>query len=369
MCNLCDEKKAIDLRAHGFDWPLAEVKPAKRPSKAPKAPKPSEPKASVGAPKVKPTTHEELIQAVYGMALQLPTLTKEDKEKLRSIKLTYGAGPDGVRGITYYKLWSKQAKGKDAQVIPFVAVCATGQSDQLQVIGTTLHELGHVLAGWGAAHGPAWHAACERLGLVKVRAAGTEYSKENFIEEYGFRAALLRLPKPKDGAPVTALQAGLPVDPLGGLLGGLGIGTLKLKPCGAGYGAKGGKSRGKGSGSRLLKYSCGCTIVRASAGADLKAVCSKCGKAFKQDGEPVEPVDPPAAPPVAPAAPGAGPAKGKGKGKQKGKRPGQRAQRVGAAARSRMVNAPLIAPFPSPPAPQAPGGDSLAAILNRIDPK
>ncbi len=31
---------------------------------------------------------------------------------------------------------------------------------------TFLHELGHILAGWHAAHGPAWKAACRALGLA-----------------------------------------------------------------------------------------------------------------------------------------------------------------------------------------------------------
>jgi hypothetical protein len=233
----------------------------------------------------KPATHEALIDSVYRLALQLPTLTKADRDLLTSIKLTYGAGPDGVRGVTYYKLWTKNApkprKGaepKPTQVIPFVAICATGQSDHIQVIGTTLHELGHVIAGFEAAHGKAWIEACARLGLIGIKAAGTEYGPENFTTDHGFRKALLALPKPKDGAPVNAFGGGL-----GGLVlpPGLSLPPMRIKPCTAGYGAKGGKSRGKGSGSRLLKYSCGCTIVRASAGADFKATCGKCGETFK----------------------------------------------------------------------------------------
>ena len=40
---------------------------------------------------------------------------------------------------------------------------------------------------------------------------------------------------------------------------GLGVGTLRTmpRPCSAGQGTRGGTSRGKGSGSRLLKVQCG----------------------------------------------------------------------------------------------------------------
>lgn len=299
-------------------------------------------------------THEALIQAVYDLALRLPTLTKADRDLLKGIKLTYGAGPDGARGVTYYKLWAGKPtrKGEQATAIPFVAICATGQSDHIQVIGTTLHELGHVIAGWKAAHGPDWRAACARLGLVNVKAAGTEYSPENFSTESGFRAALLKLPKPNDGQPLAPIK-GPGIDPLSGLAGILG--GLKLKPCGAGIGARGGKSRGKGSGSRLLKYSCGCTIVRASAGADFKAICSKCKQPFKQEGGELPPEGGPQGGPVEPT-----PTPKKAKQPVEAPSKGNPAKLKGqaAAARSKAVNAPL---------PVKP--DGLAAILQRIDPK
>lgn len=373
MCNLCENSIPETKAAKGIANPFAALVPKKLP------------------------THEALVQAVYELALKLPTLTKQDRETLKGIKLTYGSGPDGVRGITYFKLWTKQTgKGREkkAAILPFVAVCATGQSDHIQVIGTTLHELGHVIAGLQAGHGPEWHAACARLGLVDVKAAGTEYSPANFIEAGGFRAALLKLPKPQDGAPIAPGKGGqLPPDILGllGKLGLSGVPTLKPRSCTAGWGTKGGKSRGKGSGSRLLLYTCGCTKVRASAGADFQATCGKCNKPFAlADGEPpAAPVEPPkggkgkaakkplpgpgkpkkGSKPVTPAGfakavskpssqPKAAPRNGSLKGKA-------------AAARALAVNAPLPQPQAAGAAGAAkqPGGDPLIDILNRIDPK
>ena len=363
MCNLCENSIPETKAAKGVANPFTALVPKKL------------------------ATHEALVQAVYELALKLPTLTKQDRETLKGIKLTYGSGPDGVRGITYFKLWTKQTgKGREkkAAILPFVAVCATGQSDHVQVIGTTLHELGHVIAGLQAGHGPQWHEACARLGLVDVKAAGTEYSPANFIEAGGFRAALMKLPKPQDGAPIAPGKGGeLPPDILGllGKLGLSGVPTLKPRSCTAGWGTKGGKSRGKGSGSRLLLYTCGCTKVRASAGADFQADCKKCGKAFAlADGEPKpDPETPPqggkgkAAPLSAVGA--QAPKKGKGgkapktggngKGKASAAPKRSFAPRSGAAAAQRAlaVNAPL------PKQPVNPEPDGLLAILNRIDPK
>lgn len=250
----------------------------------------------------KPVTHEKLVQAVYNLALQRPGLGNQEKEQLRAIKLTYGAGPDGVRGITYFSRWARPCKcgkvhGKEdkkgpkcspnSDLVPFVAVCATAQESLVQVVGTTLHELGHVLAGWQAAHGPDWHAACAKLGLVNVRAAGTAYTWDNF-ESGDWQKALQSLPQvTDDGRPADAQSM------LQGLIKLFGPNVrlpkvAKLKPCTAGWGVKGGKSRttplNQSPGSRLLLWECGCTpkpVKVRHAGGDLKAKCLVCGQEFR----------------------------------------------------------------------------------------
>lgn len=245
-------------------------------------------------------THESYVQAIYGVALD--TLRKardfEGYRALEAIKLTYGAGPDNVRGITYYRRWKAACgcagadKGKHgakcggSEAVPFVAICATAQESPVQVCGTTLHELGHVLAGMGAGHGPLWHASCAKLGLVDVQAAGTAYTWENFAPEV--RARLQALPVPTEGQPVSPLGAavGAPIGPWGSPL------TLpRLRPCGAGFGTRGGQSRGKGSGSRSLLYHCGCPKPRKVryCGTDLRAKCLDCGKAFKLQADSLPP--------------------------------------------------------------------------------
>jgi len=57
---------------------------------------------------------------------------------------------------------------------------------------------------------------------------------------------------------------------------------LKLRPCGAGVGAKGGKSRGAGSGSRLRKFVCDCGVIARVARDEFHATCSDCSTAFKR---------------------------------------------------------------------------------------
>jgi hypothetical protein len=207
-------------------------------------------------------THEAYISAVAEIAKGL--LVPEERAIVDQIKLVYGAGQSGLRGVTYYHKWNG-AKG--AEPAPFVEVCAFGQDSWLQVAGTTIHELGHVLAGFGSGHGPLWHKACERMGLRKIRAAGTEYKWAMFNPAIRERIALL--PRPDDGEPVKALSglSGLPT----------------MKACPVGIGTRGGKSRGKGSGSRLRLWECECEPkpFKARVASDnFDATCNCCHANF-----------------------------------------------------------------------------------------
>lgn len=211
-------------------------------------------------------THEEFIRAVADLAIS--RLNAEEAKAARSVKLVYGAGSPSLRGVTYYDRWH-EGNGPRA----FVEICAFGESSATQVAGTTIHELGHVLSRSG--HDRTWRAACARLGLTVRSAGGQDYAPEDFDPELW--KAIAALGEPADGKPSSAA-----LGPYGVPLGRVPKGP---RPCAAGRGARGGTSRGAGSGSRLLKYTCGCTIVRASKGADLRATCAKCGNEFTTEEE------------------------------------------------------------------------------------
>jgi hypothetical protein len=97
----------------------------------------------------------------------------------------------------------------------------------VQLAGTTIHELGHVLGGWQAGHGKDWRKACERLGLRRMKAAGTTYSWAMFAPE--LRTAITRLGTPTDGAPLNT--AATPR---------IGKRRVTVGPCTAGVGTRGG---------------------------------------------------------------------------------------------------------------------------------
>ncbi len=211
---------------------------------------------------MKDFTHEQYIQAVRNIVVQ--RLSAEERAAALDCKLVYGAGSKATRGVTYFGCW------KNGHDHAFAEVCAFGEDSPIQVAGTTLHELGHVLAGLGKGHGKGWLEACNRLGLLYVRAAGTKYSLACFAPD--IRSAIAALPTPTDGKP----------QPFGGF-GPNGIPLqLKLRPCGAGVGTKGGKSRGAGSGSRLRKFTCDCGVIARVARDEFRAKCDDCGSAFKR---------------------------------------------------------------------------------------
>ena len=216
-------------------------------------------------------THEQYIAAVAALAIAQLT-DPADRAKAGAIKLVYGAGNGGVRGVTYFNRWA--CKGTDCdhgEAHPFVEISAFGQESWLQVAGTTIHELGHVLAGWNAGHDRDWKAACERLGLRRIKAAGTAYTFAMF--KPGLRDAIAALPRPDEGEPAQSF-------------GTMKIGRRKVgsvPTCQAGLGTRGGKSRGPGSGSRLRKFTCGCNppqIIRASR-AVAGCTCDICGTAYQ----------------------------------------------------------------------------------------
>lgn len=206
-------------------------------------------------------THEAFIHAVQNLAMNQLPVGSPARDQVQAVKLVYGSGPNGTRGVTFFKRWSN---GKP-EPQPFVEISAFGQENAVQVAGTTLHELAHVIAGWQAGHGPAWKEACETLGLRNAKASDTCYCRAMFTPR--LREALAKLGEPTDGKPV-------PLE---------GMPQIKLKPCHAGMGVRSGKVvRGKGAGSRLRLWECTCGVKVRIASDDFQAVCLRCDTNFER---------------------------------------------------------------------------------------
>lgn len=212
-------------------------------------------------------THEQFLQAVFNY--HLGHVSAEDREKLAKVKLTYGLGDDGVRGVTMYGAWRR-----DGEPVDFIGMNAGAEESPCQLAGTCTHEIGHVLTR-GDGHGKLWKEKTASLGLRNPMAAGHTYHMSGF--EPGLRHFIASLGPIKDGAPAilggrTGLLAALLGQPI----------KLKVRSCGAGRGTRGGTSFGPGSGSRLRKYTCSCekpVIIRAATD-DLAAHCDHCAGPF-----------------------------------------------------------------------------------------
>ena len=172
----------------------------------------------------------------------------------------------GARGVTFYGAWANGTPGHD-----FLEVCAAGEETTVQIAGTTIHELGHCLAGNTAGHGAQWKAACKVLGLIHAEAAGQSYAPEHFAPDVW--AAVDALPIPDDGRPTFAHRGAGP---------GIITRPVMPRPCPLGIGTRGGRSRGVGSGSRLRLWLCACVpVVRVRVASDtFDATCNRCGNAF-----------------------------------------------------------------------------------------
>jgi len=183
-------------------------------------------------------THEAYVQAVAEAVIRAGFLMDEERDRLRAVKLAYGAGRSGVLGVTIYRAW----KNGKPDAIPFVEIGALTQQSWPQVAITVIHELGHVLAGPTAGHGRAWKDACGKLGFRNPTACDTARSCGLLARlAPDLRMAIAALPTPTDGQPIVNVAGP----------------TVAPKPCSAGVGTRGGRSRGPGSGSRLLKCECG----------------------------------------------------------------------------------------------------------------
>lgn len=216
-------------------------------------------------------SHEAYIGALRDAAVtsafERGRLTEAERDQLAHTRLMYGVGQSGVRGACYYRSW-KNGVG-DVDVIEIGAIT---QESFVQVTGTVLHELAHVLAGPAAGHDTSWKDACVRLGFSKrPEAAGQVYHLSLFSPVIrGVAYALMA--DIRDGSPAFARG-----------LGFFGFAApLRSRPCSAGFGTRGGTSRGKGSGSRLRLWECACAkpIKVRIASDSFAAHCDLCESPF-----------------------------------------------------------------------------------------
>jgi len=225
------------------------------------------------------TTHELFIHAVRDIVIAYAraesTIADEtvegDLTRLAHAKLLYGIGDGSYRGICHYSAWENGIGRVDV-----VEIAASAQESWVQLAGTTIHELAHVLAGFGSGHGNEWKDSAVSLGFkVRPNAAGQVYRLAMFAP--AIRHAIYALAaKISDGSPAFRTYGGND----GGLAGLLTM--IKPRPCSAGIGTKGGKSRGTGSGSRLRLWECECArpVKVRVASDDFRAHCDECGSAF-----------------------------------------------------------------------------------------
>lgn len=207
-------------------------------------------------------THEQFIERI--VAAVRNGAESADRERLERCRIVYGAGQPGLRGVTYYDRWTRG----EGDEVALVEICAFGEESPVQIAGTVIHELAHVVAGFNAGHGADWRKTCARLGLRGARAGGQNYMLAAFRSD--LRCLVGNLGGPADGHP-----NGWPT------IGGVPIRPAP-RPCPMGIGTRGGKSRGKGSGSRLRKWTCECASPIVRCAGELDATCNNCGTAFKR---------------------------------------------------------------------------------------
>lgn len=238
------------------------------------------------ASKKRRLTHEQYVASIVAVLLKQPDVTPEDRKAIELAKITYGGGEMGVRGITWYDKWKHgpaKPKSKAKPILgAFVGINATWQKSVVELAETVAHEIGHVTAGMGVGHGPVWTEACKRLGFIHARAKddGTPLSWDWFTPACA--KAIKALPLPTEGSPLAPTEGGLGA-------WGRPIAVPAARPCGAGWGTRGGASRGEGSKSRLLLWECACdtrpdgtsgkTKLR-HAGRDLDVTCNRCKRKF-----------------------------------------------------------------------------------------
>ena len=236
------------------------------------------------------TTHELYLHAVRDVvvtrAIERKAITADQADRLARTKLLYGIGDGTYRGVTVYGAWHNgnpgNADGGDeglAGRADIVEVAATGQESWVQLAGTVIHELAHVLAGHAAGHSTAWKDTAVALGFTMRPAAAGQVYHLAMIEPAIRHAVHALAQRIGDGRPEFRTFA----------IPAASTTAVTPRPCSAGIGTKGGTSRGKGSGSRMRLWQCACTpkpVKVRVASADFRATCDHCGAAFTRADQP-----------------------------------------------------------------------------------
>ena len=177
-------------------------------------------------------THEDYLVAVTAAVCeQYPTTA----EALSDVRLVFGTGPRR-RGIDpLHRVWGG---GEAVEPLPLVEIAAIGGLTPAETCHVVLHELAHVLAP-GFGHGREWRYAARQVGLLRPRAWPGVYELADWCAiSPAVRPALQAIPVPTEPPPAEYFA------------------DWHRRGCSAGYGSRGGSSRGQGSGSRYRKVVC-----------------------------------------------------------------------------------------------------------------
>lgn len=178
-------------------------------------------------------THEDYLAAVAAAVCEQFPATAD---ALSDVRLVFGSGTRR-RALDHprHRVWFG---GEAINPLPLVEIAAIGGLSPPETCHVMLHELAHILVP-GAGHGRAWRYAARQVGLVRPRAApdAGDLADWNAITP-ALRSTLQAIPQPTEPPPAEFFE------------------DWHRRPCGAGYGSRGGTSRGQGSGSRYLKVVC-----------------------------------------------------------------------------------------------------------------
>lgn len=212
-------------------------------------------------------THEQYIQQIRDLALAR-LRTDDERDLLRRAKLVYGRGQSGMRGVTCYRQWAEHDHGDSDEpgtesrgLVELVEICASGEESNIQIAGTVLHELAHVLAGIGSGHKADWKAWCKVLGLPGAKAKDTTYDHDGVWDPDVLRS-ISALEQPTDGKPTSGGE------------------VMRIGKTGCATGQK-------KQGARLRLWECKCQpkpVKLRVAKDDLKAMCMVCGEMFESQG-------------------------------------------------------------------------------------
>ena len=177
-------------------------------------------------------THEDYLAAVAAAVCeQFPATAAA----LSAVHLAFGSGPRRRSLSSWHRAWYG---GEATDPLPLVEIAAIGGLAPAETCHVVLHELAHVLAP-GTGHGKEWRYAARQVGLLHPRAQPDpgELADWRAIAP-ALQSRLQAIPQPTEPAPAEFYA------------------DWHRRPCGAGYGTRGGTSRGEGAGSRYLKVVC-----------------------------------------------------------------------------------------------------------------